>query len=340
MSFIPKRVFFEEASLNYPLGAQLYKKFKNDGITTSIIGSHNRVTGIPGKTPQQIYLESKKTLVVGVRKTLKFETCKPSAHYQLPLCTSCSGKCEYCYLNTTLGSRPYVRVYVNLEEILGAAKEYIKERSPEVTLFEGAATSDPLTVEEYTGALKKTIEFFGGQALGRFRFVTKFTGVDSLLDAKHLGHTRFRFSINTPQVIKNYEHNTPGALERIGAAVKVAEAGYPLGFIIAPVIIYTGWQGDYKEMLLKLRKALGPAAQKDITFEIISHRYTARAKKRILEIFPGSSLPMDENDRKFKYGQFGYGKYVYPKEIMDQMGSVFNETLPRAFPAATQNYLI
>lgn len=340
MSFIPKRVFFEEASLNYPLGAQLYKKFNNDGITTSIIGSHNRVTGIPGKTPQQIYLESKKTLVVGVRKTLKFETCKPSAHYQLPLCTSCSGKCEYCYLNTTLGSRPYVRVYVNLEEILGAAKEHIKERSPEVTLFEGAATSDPLTVEEYTGALKKTIEFFGGQALGRFRFVTKFTGVDSLIDAKHLGHTRFRFSINTPHVINKYEHNTPGALERIGAAVKVAEAGYPLGFIIAPVIIYTGWQGDYKEMLLNLREALGPAAQKDITFEIISHRYTARAKKRILEIFPGSSLPMDGNDRKFKYGQFGYGKYVYPKKIMDQMGSVFNETLPRAFPAATQNYLI
>ncbi|KJS15768.1 MAG: hypothetical protein VR69_11990 [Peptococcaceae bacterium BRH_c4b] len=58
-------------------------------------------------------------------------------------------------MNTTLGNKPYVRVYVNIDEILSAAGKYILERAPEITVFEGAATSDPLPVERYTGSLTR-----------------------------------------------------------------------------------------------------------------------------------------------------------------------------------------
>jgi len=40
------------------------------------------------------------------------------------------------------------------------------------TIFEGAATSDPVPVEPYTGALAETIRFFASQEHGKFRFVT------------------------------------------------------------------------------------------------------------------------------------------------------------------------
>ncbi len=259
---------------------------------------------------------------------------------KLTLSTICTGKCEYCYLNTTLGNKPYVRVYVNTDEILSAAGKYIRERAPEITVFEGAATSDPLPVERYTGSLKKAIEYFGASDLGRFRFVTKFTEVESLLDARHNGHTRFRFSINTPHVIRKYEHDTPPAAERIEAARKVAEAGYPLGFLIAPIILYPGWQEEYTELVHNLKKALDDAAESNITFELISHRFTARAKKRLLKVFPGSSLPLEEEERKFKYGQFGYGKYVYPKERLQEMDSLFSKELERNFPGSRVEYLV
>ncbi|MCL6610486.1 MAG: spore photoproduct lyase [Peptococcaceae bacterium] len=340
MVFIPRRVLFEKDALNYPLGQELYRRFVREGVPVRLAGSHNRITGIPGKTPGEAYLEAKRTLVVGVRRTLKFETCRPSAHYQLPLATSCSGRCEYCYLQTTLGNRPYLRVYVNVDEILEAAGGYIRDRAPEITLFEGAATSDPVPVERYTGSLKKAVEFFGRQELGRFRFVTKFTDVDSLLDADHRGHTRFRFSINTGRVISKYEHNTPGLQERLEAAKKVSGAGYPLGFIIAPIMVYPGWEGEYRDLLAQLRKTLGPAAERDITFELISHRFTARAKRRILEVFPATTLPMEEETRKFKYGQFGYGKYVYPEETMELIGSLFRDALAGTFPGAGVEYLV
>jgi len=141
-------------------------------------------------------------------------------------------------------------------------------------------------------------------------------------------------------VIKKHEHGTPGIDERLEAAAKVAAAGYPLGFIIAPIIIYPNWEDQYRELIAGLKKRLGLAAENNITFELISHRFTARAKKRILEIFPSTTLPMDEGERKYKYGQFGYGKYVYPKEILQEMDLLFSGELERNFPGSRVEYLV
>jgi spore photoproduct lyase len=338
--FVPKRAVFEPQALDYPLGKQLYDKLQDRGIPISFTGSHNRVTGIPGNTPHEAYREAKRTLVVGVRKGADFAGCKPSAHYQLPLNTSCPSMCEYCYLATTLGKKPYLRVYVNLEDIFARAETYIKERAPEITWFEGAATSDPIPTEYLTGILFKTIEFFGGQQLGRFRFVTKHDKVDSLLAARHNGHTRFRFSLNAASVIEKYEHITPSMPARVAAAGKVAAAGYPLGFIIAPIFHFPGWQEEYAELIAALDAGLPADAREDLTFELISHRFTKRAKNNILDLFPETTLPLTEEERKYKYGQFGYGKYIYPAEVMTEIKEFMNSKLSEAFPHAKIEYFV
>lgn len=343
--FIPARVFYEPGALDYPLGKSLAEDFRQMKIPLSPATSHNRITGIPGNTPAAQYREAKRTLVIGVRRSEKFQTCKPSAHYQLPLVTSCPGMCEYCYLATTLGKKPYVRIYVNLEEILGIASELIRERLPEITQFEGAATSDPLPVERYSGALRQAIEFFGRESNGRFRFVTKYTDVDSLLDAKHEGHTRFRFSLNCSEVVERYEHGTPSPEERIIAAGKVLKADYPLGFIFAPIFRFDGWQEAYRRLIERSAEELTKRApsgwsSEQLTLEFISHRFTSRAKTNILGVFPNSSLPMEETERKFKYGQFGYGKYVYQPEEMKEMKEFFLEQVKVYFSLAQVEYFV
>jgi spore photoproduct lyase len=339
MVFEPKRVIFEREALKYPLGEKLLRYFKQQGIETSCTASHNRVTSIPGKTRAEGYFEAKRTLVAGVRRTMDFATCKPSAHFQLPLATSCPGKCEYCYLLTNLGQKPYVRVYVNIEEILSAAKAYIEKRKPEITFFEGAATSDPIPTEPYTGILGRVIEFFGGEEYGRFRFVTKFTDVDTLLAVPHNGHTRFRFSINTGEIIRRYEHATPPLDERLAAAKKVAAAGYPLGFLVAPIIIEDGWKESYR-VLFEMAAVEFTGANQDLTFEFITHRFTKRAKTTIFELFPNTGLGMEEEPRTFKFGQFGYGKYVYPKELFTDIKDYFYTLAQEFFPAATLEYFV
>jgi len=277
----------------------------------------------------------KKTLVVGIRRGMKFQSCKPSAHYQLPLLSGCIGQCEYCYLNTNLGDKPYMRINVNVDEILEQAGKTIQERLPKETIFEGSATSDPVPVEPYSHSLRQAIRYFSKTEKGRFRFVTKFTDIDTLLDVDHGGRTEVRFTLNTDRVIQDFEKGTPLISKRIEAAKKIMSAGYPTGFLIAPIFLYDGWQKDYKNMLLELRSTLPKKTAYPITFEVISHRYTPRAKNIITKIFPVTKLPMEDEERTYKYGQFGYGKYIYPKEELKRIKSFFSKRDPCCIPGWT-----
>jgi len=336
--FTPARVYFEPQALDYPLGKKIYDYYSTKEIPIIITPAHHRVTGIPGKTPQAGYREAKRTLVVGVKKSLTLDPCRPSADYQFALGTSCPGGCQYCYLASTLGKKPYIRIYVNLKEILASVERYIKKNLPEITTFEAASTSDPLAVEHITGSLRRTIEFFGRQEHGRMRVVSKFAAVDSLLNTAHQGHTTFRFSLNTEFIIKSYEGNTADFHERLVAAGKMAAAGYPIGFIIAPLFIYENWRQDYRRLLTLLAKELGPAAKTELSFELISHRFTARAKKIISERFPHTKLEMEESKRKFKWGKYGRGKYMYPPEKLEALKDFMTEEIRENFPQAQIQY--
>ncbi|MEN6390952.1 MAG: spore photoproduct lyase, partial [Syntrophomonas sp.] len=333
--------FFEQDALKFPLGKYIYQTFKDRGLKAAFLQSHNRVTGIPGKTQTQAFVQGKNTLVIGVRKGLEFSSCKPSAHFQLPLVTGCPGMCQYCYLNTNLGKKPYTRLYVNVDEILHKAETYIKARQPEITVFEASATADPVPVESISGALTKAINFFSGQELGRLRLATKFPCPESILSTEHRGHTRIRYSLNTPAIIARYERRTPSLDERIEALGEVIKRGYPSGILLAPVFLEDGWEQEYLKLLHLLKERLGPLTGTELHFEIISHRFTKRARQVIDQVFSGNQLPMDEEKgRRFKFGQFGYGKYIYTPDRLEEMKSFFNTNLPAMFPQSVVEYMI
>lgn len=338
LKFIPDLVYFEPAALEYEKGKKIYMWAEEHRLPIQMTTSHNRITNFPGETDLIKYKNAKRTLVVGIRKTLTFDTSKPSAEYAIPISTGCMGHCHYCYLQTTLGAKPYIRVYVNTDEIWTAAKAYIEQRKPEITRFEAACTSDPVGLEHITGSLKELIEWMGREPYGRLRFVTKYHHVDSLLDAAHNQHTRFRFSINSDYVIRNFEPNTSSFNERIEAAGKVAAAGYPLGFIIAPIIWYEGWEEGYDELLSNLSRSVSQDTVKDLTFELIQHRFTKTAK-RIIELrYPKTKLEMDEAKRKYKWGRWGQGKYVYPDEQAAALRERITEKIFNYFPQARIEY--
>lgn len=333
--FIPQRVVFEEKALEFELGKELFENFKKQGIPIEV-NKTGRVNG-PKDDAVKKFFDGKRTLVVGVKGKAKFQTCKPSAHYQLPLVSGCMGMCEYCYLNTQLGKRPYVKIYVDIDNILDRAFEYANERLPYVTIFEGSATSDPIPVERYTHGLSKAIEAFGSNDHTAFRFVSKYSDVDPFIGLNHNNHTEIRFSINSKEIIKKYEHGTDSVDKRIEAAKKVKVDGYDIGFLIAPVFIYEGWKNDYNELLDRVNQEF---KGEKITFEVITHRFTERAKNNILTIYKDSTLPMTEEERKFKYGQFGYGKYIYKDDDMKEIKEFFKGRLTKDFGADSILYIV
>lgn len=337
-AFVPDLVYFEPSSLDYPKGQRIMEWVKEKNIEYHMTSSHNRIMNLPGETDLEKYRISKRTLVVGIRRTLKFDQSKPSAEYAIPISTGCMGHCHYCYLQTTLGAKPYVRVYVNTDDILQAAKDYIEERKPEITRFEAACTSDPVGLEHITGNLADLITFMADEEFGRLRFVTKYHHVEPLLSLKHNGHTRIRFSVNADYVIKNFEPATSRFEERIEAAGKIAHAGYPLGFIIAPIIWHEGWEEGYGDLLKRLADTLPKDAAIDLTFEMIQHRFTKTAKNLIEQRYPKSKLEMDIAKRETKWGKYGQYKYVYPKDQQQALREFITDRIFEYFPKSKIEY--
>lgn len=335
LSFIPKLVLIQKQALDYQLAIELMQEFKAKNIEVLIY--HKRIPASFKETFREEFLFNKRVLAISIWQRREFQTCKPSAHYQLPLVSGCPGLCEYCYLNTNLGRRPYIKVYVNTNDILSKAEEYIWQREPEETIFEGAATSDPVAVESWTGSLKKTVEFFSNFNNARFRFVTKYTDIGGLLDIEHRKRTQVRFSINCESVIERFERGAPKLHLRLQAASKVMGAEYPLGFLIGPIFAFEGWREEYEELLQTLKDYL---PSDNITFELITHRFTTRAKKIIEEVYPETEVPLDEKTRRFKYGQFGYGKYIYDDKVMLELKDFFTERIKEIFPQSRILYFV
>ena len=167
-----------------------------------------------------------------------------------------------------------------------------------------------------------------------FAVVTKSDHVESLLGRLIKGIHRFRFSINTEEIINEHEEGTAPLEGRLDAAVRVHGAGYPLGFIVAPLIIYEGWQSGYTSMLDKLAASLPEAAMRDLTFELIMHRFTQRSRRLILERFPDTTLAMDTRDRIHK----GFGKYVYEPQKAQELEGVLRSLISERFPEAQIEY--
>ncbi|HWI60319.1 MAG TPA: spore photoproduct lyase [Symbiobacteriaceae bacterium] len=337
--FFPDRLVVEEKALDYAMGRAVYDKVRAAGVPVEHLPASNRSrTLTAAKTPKE-YQAHKRVLVLAVQKKLEFETCRPSADFHLPLAGGCPGACQYCYLASTYEMRPFIRLYVNLEEILAEAADRIRIKAPDVTTFEGSSTADTLALEHLGGSISECIRFFADQEYGRFRFVTKFDTVDHLLNIDHRGRTKVRFSINSDHVIRNFEQHTASLVERVEAARKMADAGYPLGFIVAPIIRHDDWVEGYTDTFRLLADRLGPHAGGALTFELIQYRFTPKTKRVILSAYPKTKLPLEESERQLKPGKFpGAQKYVYPKEEAGEIESFMEMAIREMFPAATIEY--
>lgn len=324
--YVPVQAYIDPKSLKYESGKHIVEKLEK--INVPII--YSKKVEIKGSSAAESYFNAKNTVLITVNSQKKLAPCRPSADYQFSLTSSCPGNCEYCYLQTTQGEKPYIKIFVNVEEIMQVIESYIEENKPNLTTFECASITDPIGLEHLTGTLGECIKYFGDSDYGRLRLVTKFADVDSLLNLKHNKHTRFRFSVNARYVIDNFEHKTASFEERMEAVGKIAKAGYPIGFIIAPIMIFDNWQQQYSELLKRLKETL-VNYEEQISFELIQHRFTAVAKELIQNRFVITKLDMNEQNRQLKWGPYGKFKYVYKKEQSFEIKNYISDLIKENF---------
>ena len=347
----PKRVTFTPAALDEPYGRTLRERFESQGLPVEVERS-NRLTGLRGDTPQQTYAAAKSTLAVVVAPAgqMKLQPIPPSADWQFHLAQGCPAHCQYCYLAGSLSGPPVVRTYANLPNILdnlttyvdrqplAAKKSYAASRAAEGgrTTFEVSCYTDVIGIEHLTGSLAECVRWFGRRRDARLRFVTKFGSVASLVGLPHHGHTRARASVNAEPVARGFEAGVDPVDARLAGLATLAADGYPVGVVVAPIMPVEDWQRHYADLLDRVAHHVGGAD--GLTFELITHRFTAGSKGVLLDWYPKTKLDLDEAARDAKRNKFGGTKYVYPKAAMAEMRAWFTGEIARRFPSGRVLY--
>ncbi len=313
-------VYYEPDTLEYPLGKELFEKYKN--LPWIKIDSHNRIPELSSSENKE-FTHLKQHLVIGIRKTHKYTENHKVSDWLVPYTSSgCRAMCLYCYLVCNYNKCSYLRLFVNREQMMDKLlKKAAAADIPET--FEIGSNSDLVLENTVTDNLPWTIERFAKLGKGHLTFPTKFDMVEPLLGLDHREKTIFRMSLNPEKIINRVELGTSRLDARIRALNSMAQAGYPVGMLIAPVILLPDWKQMYGQLIDKLADELSQKVRQTGFIEIILMTYSFVQDAINTDAFPNATQIFD---RERMTGR-GKGKYCYRSEVRAEAETFLREQI-------------
>lgn len=301
-------VYYEPQVLEYPLGKELSEKYKH--LPWIEIFSHNRIPELSGSENQD-FPRLKQHLVLGVRKTHKYTENHKVSDWLVPYTSSgCRAMCLYCYLVCNYNKCSYLRLFVNREQMMEMLLK-ADAASDIAQTYEIGSNSDLVLENVVTGNLCWTINQFAKAGKGKLTFPTKFDVVEPLLSLEHGGKTIFRMSVNPSDIIRTVELGTSSLDKRIRAVNEMAEACYPVGLLIAPVILLQDWKRLYGELLDILNAGLSQRVKDTGFIEVIFMTYSFVQNAINTDAFPNAQKLLNLS---LMTGR-GRGKYCYRSDV-------------------------
>ena len=331
--FKPQAIFYEKEIINYPLGKQLMEQYKD--VPKSEIENHNNIEEMRKKQNSE-FPNMKRNLIIGVRKTHKFVENHKTSDYLVPYTSSgCTAMCMYCYLVCNYNKCAYLRLFVNREQMLEKIIKVANASEKQLT-FEIGSNSDLILENTITGNLEWTIENFAKTEKGFLTLPTKFDMVDGILPLQHNEKIIIRMSVNPEEIINKVEFGTSRLKGRIEAINKLAEAGYKVGILIAPVILVDGWQKLYSDLIKRLNEELSEKVKRNAFFEIILMTYSYVHTRINEEAFPNA---INLYNKDLMTGR-GNGKYGYKEGVRIETEKYLREEMKKYFPSNRIAYIV
>ena len=123
---------------------------------------------------------------------------------------------------------------------------------------------------------------------------------------------------------------------RVEAINKLKKAGYPVGILIAPVVLVDNWKEKYEELVKYLQENLCDEVKKDVFFEIIFMTYSYVHNAINQEAFPDAINLYDKDLMMVR----GRGRYMYKKEIREDGSRFFEGIMRKYFPGNEIKYIV
>jgi spore photoproduct lyase len=223
-------------------------------------------------------------------------------YYVINAVTNCPMDCSYCILQGYLNN-PFLTLYTNWDDLIQEINDFLSIDRQSLFRLGTGELSDSLALESIFPFSQFLIPFFAERHNGILELKTKSANVNPLLPLNHRGKTVVSWSLNPPKMIEREERRTAPLEERIRAARKCQEKGYPLGFHFDPLLYHEAWEKEYQETILQLFKQIDP--QRVVWISLGGFRYPPDLKAIAQERFPNTEVFLGElfpgRDAKFRY---------------------------------------
>jgi len=223
-------------------------------------------------------------------------------YYVINGITNCPMDCSYCVLQGYLNN-PFLTLYTNWGDLLQEIDAFLSTDRQSLLRLGTGELSDSLALESVFPLSQFLVPFFSERHNGLLELKTKSVNVGSLLDLDHRGKTVISWSVNPPQTIGDEEKGTAPLRDRIEAARRCQESGYPLGFHFDPIIYREGWEREYEGAILQLFKQID--SRRIVWISLGGFRYPPKLKAIAEERFPQTKVFLGElfpgRDGKFRY---------------------------------------
>jgi len=265
--FAPGRIILTrgslEASARRAFAERLLALFPRAERIEALDRTHMQLRGLLPSGDAARRAAGRRTLVLGtiaspLRRSRESGICCPNYLHFSPT-AYCTYGCAYCYLAGSCSTvvAPVAKVFVNVEDVLAAIARKARGLREPASFYLGKL-QDALALDPLTGFSRLLVPFFAAQSHARLVMLTKSECVGNLLGLSHGGHTVVSWSVNPEAVCRDFEAGAPSLARRLAAARRCQEAGYPIRFIIMPMLPVEGWQQHYSQLVEAIFAATSP----------------------------------------------------------------------------------
>jgi spore photoproduct lyase len=188
-----------------------------------------------------------------------------------------------------------------MEDLLAELKAAFA--SPSIQRIGTGEFTDSLIWDRWIGLSRILVPAFSRQQSCVLELKTKTADVAALMGLPHHRKTVVAWSLNTPQIIEAEEPGSASLPERLEAARRCQQEGYPLAFHFDPMVIYDGCETAYAAVVEQLFASIHP--ENIVWISLGALRFPPALKTIMQKRHPRSPLVYGEfirgRDKKMRY---------------------------------------
>ena len=209
--------------------------------------------------------------------------CVCCGYYIFNIGFGCPYECTYCYLQEYTNS-PGIIIPANLNNYFDVLNRWTKKP---IRIGTGEWT-DSLALDCITEFSPQLIEFFRCHPMITLELKTKSDNIENIIKTEPVDNVVISWSLNPQKFIEKNEFYTSDLKSRLSAAEKCVDAGYDVAFHFDPIVPYSGWENDYREVIDHLFDNIDGDRIRWISLG--TFRFSRKLKKIIENRFPFSDI--------------------------------------------------